>query len=65
MRTQSFVYTDLGKDKGVNADSYLEDGELGIFAVADGLGDHSSAEVASGLATRYLREYISERHKRT
>ncbi len=60
MKTQSFVHTDLGPGKDVNTDSYLEDAELRVFAVADGLGDYSSAEVASALATRLLREYLTE-----
>jgi PPM family protein phosphatase len=39
--------TDRGRVRTSNEDVYVADGELGLFAVIDGMGGHSSGEVAS------------------
>ena len=41
-----------------NEDAYLLRLDLGVFAVADGLGGHRSGEVASHLALRVLEERL-------
>ncbi|MGN0637742.1 MAG: PP2C family protein-serine/threonine phosphatase [Huintestinicola sp.] len=43
----------------VNEDSILLLEDKGVFAVADGLGGHSSGEVASAAAVRYITENFS------
>lgn len=42
-----------------NEDAYVLDAELGLFAVADGMGGHSGGELASHLAVDALAEFWS------
>lgn len=42
-----------------NEDAYVLDAELGLFAVADGMGGHSGGEIASHLAVDALAEFWS------
>jgi len=42
--------TDLGRRRTSNEDSYAARPEIGLFAVADGMGGHVAGEVASRLA---------------
>jgi PPM family protein phosphatase len=55
---RSFGWTDVGKKRKANEDFYsiVEDAEL--FILADGMGGHSSGEVASRLATRHLVDFV-------
>jgi PPM family protein phosphatase len=50
MRIAVGVTTDLGRVREGNEDSYLVDGPLSLYAVADGMGGHRGGEVASHLA---------------
>jgi len=50
--------TDKGKVRENNEDSVLVDEELGLAAVADGMGGHSAGELASSMAVRMLKENI-------
>lgn len=47
--------TDTGCVRKNNEDSFVIDEELGLLAVADGMGGHNSGEVAAGLATSQIR----------
>lgn len=51
--------TDVGRQRGHNEDSFLNAPELGLFVVCDGMGGHSSGEVASQMAVDTLRERVS------
>jgi len=47
MKTQSFAATQMGQQASQNRDAFLEDPELGLFIVCDGLRRHAAAgEVA-------------------
>jgi PPM family protein phosphatase len=46
--------TDIGQKRTNNQDSILVNAELGLFAVADGMGGHSGGEVASAMSLKTL-----------
>ena len=46
--------TDVGRSRDHNEDSFLCVPELGLYAVADGMGGHAAGEVASSLAVQSL-----------
>ncbi len=52
--------TDAGQMREHNEDSLLCCPELGLWAVADGMGGHQRGEVASALALQILREQIAQ-----
>lgn len=52
--------TDAGQVREHNEDSLLCCPELGLWAVADGMGGHQRGEVASALALKVLREQVAQ-----
>jgi len=52
--------TDPGRTRSNNEDVWVEDPELQIFAVADGMGGHRAGEVAAQEAVRNLFSFIKE-----
>ena len=59
-----FHRTHKGLKRSVNQDSVLVNQDLGLFAVADGMGGHKGGEVASATAISALNTFISEALKK-
>lgn len=53
--------TDPGRVRTHNEDAFSLRPDLGLAAVADGMGGYSAGEVASGIATSVLTEALEER----
>jgi len=53
--------TDTGEKRDHNEDSFFLDAEIGLIAVADGLGGQQAGEVASAIVTRVLGTQIRRR----
>jgi protein phosphatase len=52
--------TDVGRRRDHNEDQVLVSHELGLYAVADGMGGHSAGDVASSIAAAALEEFFWE-----
>jgi len=44
---RSYGATDVGQRRESNEDAFLQDDELGLWVVADGMGGHAAGEIAS------------------
>ena len=62
MRLRAFGATDVGKKRTNNEDAFTLSPEHGLYVVADGMGGHSSGEVASQLAVSHINSFF-DRHK--
>lgn len=54
------IKTDVGNKRTFNEDSvgYYEEGNFGIYIVADGMGGHNAGEVASNMAKDIVINYV-------
>ncbi len=65
IRWRSASYSNVGKVRQCNEDSFLDKTESGIWAIADGMGGHEAGDVASQTIVKRLNEltpraYISD-----
>jgi len=56
---RAFGVSDAGRVRKINEDRFVCDCELGLFAVADGMGGHKAGQVAAQLATDTIAGFIS------
>ncbi len=60
LAVRSFAVTDTGRRRKDNEDAVLALPEIGVFAVADGMGGMQNGKVASNIVTDSLREAATE-----
>jgi protein phosphatase len=58
MEFKSFGFSDVGKLRSHNEDSYLCNAEQRLFVVADGMGGQASGEAASQMAVREVEHFV-------
>ena len=59
LRFTAAGFTDRGRTRPRNEDSFLTDLELGLAVVADGMGGHRAGHIASAMATAELRRQLT------
>lgn len=64
MEFKSFGFSDPGKVRNRNEDSFLCNEGEGLFLVADGMGGHASGEIASKLAIDIVEKFIIDSRKK-
>ena len=63
MRIIGWGASDVGRKRNHNEDSFLCNNELGLYAVADGMGGHLGGERASRMAVEILEREIADASK--
>ena len=61
LRFRSAAATDVGRYRTNNEDGFVERPEVGLWAVADGLGGHSNGEFASRMVCDALADFEPDR----
>ena len=58
MRLIPYALSDVGRKREHNEDSFLVRSDVGLFAVADGMGGHQAGEKASRMALDTLSKVL-------
>ncbi len=58
MRLIPYALSDVGRKRAHNEDNFLVAENLGLFAVADGMGGHQAGEMGQSLGDRKLRDQV-------
>jgi type VI secretion system protein ImpM len=58
LRCRSAAASDAGRARPINQDSFIERTDVGLWAVADGLGGHSEGEIASRMVCDALADFV-------
>ena len=59
MQILSAGLSDIGRKRAINEDYFLVDDDLGLFAVADGVGGQAKGEIASEEAVEQVAMWVS------
>lgn len=59
MNYQFFAKTDPGRARGNNEDSVAFDESTALLVLADGMGGYNAGEIASGMATAFIKSELS------
>jgi PPM family protein phosphatase len=57
---KAYGVTDIGRKRKRNEDSHVIAPEIGLYAVADGMGGHNAGDVASQRAVEVVRAIVTE-----
>ncbi len=58
MRLIGEAATDVGRERETNEDNFITEPAEGLFVVCDGMGGHSSGEIASAMAVEAVKKFI-------
>ena len=59
MSFEFYCATDTGRARNNNEDSVAVDEASGLIVLADGMGGYNAGEVASGMATSFIKSELS------